>query len=54
MPKFYDGDIPKSPRIPRLIEHLYAKMPEIEADRAAVPAPPPSDHEILDTLLGVI
>ena len=27
---------------------------EIEADRAAVPAPPPTDHEILDTLLGVI
>ena len=27
---------------------------EIEADRTAVPAPPPTDHEILDTLLGVI
>ena len=26
--------IEKSPRIPRLIEHLYANMPEIEADRA--------------------
>ena len=28
--------IEKSPRIARLIEHLYAKMPEIEADRAEV------------------
>lgn len=27
---------------------------EIEANRAAVPAPPPTDHEILDTLFGVI
>ena len=27
-------EIKKSPRIGRLIEHLYAKMPEIEADRA--------------------
>ena len=36
MPKFYDGDIPKSPRIPKLIDHLYAKMPEIEADRAEI------------------
>ena len=26
--------IEKSPRIQRLIDHLYAKMPEIEADRA--------------------
>ena len=32
---FY-GDIEKSPRIPRLVEHLYAKMPVIEADRALI------------------
>lgn len=31
----YNSDsIPKSPRIDRLIEHLYAKMPEIESARA--------------------
>ncbi len=34
MSKYYDGDIAKSPRITKLIEALYAKMPEIEADRA--------------------
>ena len=34
--KFYDGEIKKSPRIDRLVEHLYAKMPEIEADRAEI------------------
>lgn len=27
-------ELPKSPRIPRLVSHLFAKMPEIEADRA--------------------
>lgn len=36
MAKFYDGDIEKSPRIPKLIEHLYANMPVIEADRAVI------------------
>lgn len=36
MRHFYDGDIKKSPRIQRLIDHLYAKMPEIEADRAVI------------------
>ena len=36
MPRFYDGDIQKSPRIQKLIDHLYAKMPEIEADRAEI------------------
>ena len=36
MPKFYDGDIPKSPRIPRLIEHLHAKVPGIAAGRAEI------------------
>ncbi len=36
MRHFYDGDIEKSPRIQRLIDHLYAKMPEIEADRAVL------------------
>lgn len=34
--KFFDGEIKKSPRIDRLVEHLYAKMPEIEADRAEI------------------
>lgn len=31
----YDStDIPKSERIPKLVENLYARMPEIESDRA--------------------
>jgi len=35
MPKNYNTtEIPKSPRIPRLVAHLYAKMPEIESARA--------------------
>lgn len=34
MTKFNRADFPKSERITRLVEHLYAKMPEIEADRA--------------------
>ena len=33
MTKFNRADFPKSERITRLVEHLYAKMPEIEADR---------------------
>ncbi len=37
MPKqYYDGEIEKSPRIPKLIEHLFANMPVIEADRAEI------------------
>lgn len=36
MSRYYTEDIPKSSRISRLIEHLYAKMPEIEADRAVL------------------
>lgn len=36
MKRFFGGEIEKSPRIQRLIEHLYAKMPEIEADRAVL------------------
>lgn len=36
MPYTYTKDIEKSPRIQRLIDHLYAKMPEIEADRAVL------------------
>lgn len=37
MPKqFYDGEIAKSPRISKLIEDLFAKMPVIEADRAEI------------------
>lgn len=36
MKNVFYGSIEKSPRIPRLIEHLYAKMPEIEADRAVI------------------
>ena len=36
MKKFYDGDIEKSPRIQKLIDHLYGKMPVIEADRAVL------------------
>ena len=36
MPYTYTKNIEKSPRINRLIDHLYAKMPEIEADRAVL------------------
>lgn len=36
MNHYYSDDIVKSPRIPQLIEHLYAKMPVIEADRAVL------------------
>lgn len=34
--QFYDDEIPKSQRITRLVEDLYAKMPQIEADRAVL------------------
>lgn len=36
MKKYEDFEIVKSARIPNLIEHLYAKLPEIEADRAVI------------------
>ena len=36
MSTFYNGYIAKTERIPRLVEHLFAKMPEIEADRAVL------------------
>lgn len=36
MGKFYDCEIQKSARIDQLISHLYANMPEIEADRAVL------------------
>ena len=34
MAKYYTQEIPKSDRIPKLVAHLYAKMPEIESARA--------------------
>lgn len=34
MKKFYKNEIPKTDRITRMVEHLYAKMPEIESARA--------------------
>ena len=34
--KFYTEPIEKSPRIPKLIDALYEKMPQIEADRAVL------------------
>ena len=34
--KFYTEPIAKSPRIPKLVEALYEKMPRIEADRAVL------------------
>ena len=34
MQKFYSEPIPKSPRISRLVDRLFAKMPEIESARA--------------------
>ena len=36
MGKYKDEEIPKSGRISRLVEHLFARMPEIEADRAVL------------------
>ncbi len=34
MAKYYTQELPKSDRIKRLVEHLYAKMPQIESARA--------------------
>ena len=34
MEKYYTREIPRTDRIPKLVEHLYAKMPEIESARA--------------------
>lgn len=36
MKQFYTKEIAKSPRIPRLIDHLFEKMPVIEASRAVL------------------
>lgn len=36
MGKYNSTDIPKTDRIPALVEHLYAKMPEIESARAVL------------------
>ena len=36
MSKFYTDSIKKSDRITRLVEHLYAQMPQIEAERAVL------------------
>lgn len=36
MEDFYTVEIPKSDRIPRLVEDLYAKLPEIESARAVL------------------
>ncbi|MBQ7916365.1 MAG: glycyl radical protein [Firmicutes bacterium] len=36
MNHYYSEDIAKSPRIQKLIDHLYAKMPVVEADRAVL------------------
>ena len=34
MERYYTAEIPKSERIPKMVEHLYAKLPEIESARA--------------------
>ncbi len=34
MAKYFTQEIPRTDRIPRLVKHLYAKMPEIESARA--------------------
>lgn len=34
--KFYTEALPKSPRIPKLVQALYEKMPEIESERAVL------------------
>ena len=34
MERYYTAEIQKSERIPKMVEHLYAKLPEIESARA--------------------
>ena len=36
MAKYNSVKVPKSERITRLVEHLYAKLPEIESARAVL------------------
>ena len=36
MKKYNSSRIPKTDRITKLVEHLYAKMPEIESARAVL------------------
>ena len=36
MSEFYSEEIVKSPRIPKLVDHLFEKKPQIEADRAVL------------------
>ena len=36
MAEFYSEEITKSPRIPKLVEYLFEKKPQIEADRAVL------------------
>ncbi len=36
MERYYTQEIPKTDRIPKLVEHLFAKMPEIESARAVL------------------
>lgn len=36
MERWYSKELPRSERIPKLIEHLYEQMPQIEADRAVL------------------
>ena len=36
MPDYYINEIPKSPRIAKLVAHLFEQMPQIESDRAVL------------------
>ena len=36
MAEFYSNEVPKSPRIQKLVDHLFEKMPQIEVDRAVL------------------
>ncbi|MCD7752759.1 MAG: glycyl radical protein [Lachnospiraceae bacterium] len=36
MERYYTAEIPKTDRIPKLVEHLFKKMPEIESARAVL------------------
>ena len=36
MPDYYINEIPKSPRISKLVAHLFEEMPQIETDRAVL------------------
>ncbi|MDE6924090.1 MAG: glycyl radical protein [Acetatifactor sp.] len=51
MEKYYTLEIPKTDRIPKLVAHLYAKMPEIESARARLIAESYRETEALPIVM---